>query len=96
LLLLSHTVERLDRHDHIEATFHWVAIPTSATLPQNIENFNDQEVIRTLTEIGAQMGANPANWRGSELSAEWLPAEVDALDPHSKGTPRAYCPARSS
>ncbi len=73
LFMLAYLVDEMDELDGVHAELRHVFIPEDATIPVDVTQLNDREIIRNLVELGYERGADPDSWTEGAPQVHRLP-----------------------
>ena len=73
LFTLAYLVEEMKEVDGVRAEFRHVFIPDEATIPVDVTQLGDKDIIRRLVDLGYRMGADPVSWTEGAPQVHRLP-----------------------
>ena len=73
LFMLAYLVDEMDDLDGVHAELRHVFIPEDATIPVDVTQLNDRDIIRNLVELGYKRGADPHSWNVGAPQVHRLP-----------------------
>jgi hypothetical protein len=70
---LAFLVDEMEEVDGLRAEFRHVFIPEDATIPVDVTQLGDRDIIRSLVDLGYRMGADPESWTVDAPQVHRLP-----------------------
>ena len=62
LYMLAFQVDEMDEMEGVHTEFRYVFIPDEATVPVDVTQLGDKEIIRNLVDLGYKQGSDPDSW----------------------------------
>lgn len=77
LFTLAFLVDEMEEVDGVRAELRHVFIPEHATVPVDVTQLGDKDIIRELVELGSAMGADPESWITGTPQVHRLPDSLE-------------------